>query len=60
MKKKKKADRTTLVLWKNKDILSAVAHLKQRPYTVGFAAETHDLEKYARGKLERKNLDMIA
>ena len=57
---KKQADRTTLILRKNKDILSAVAHLKKRPYTVGFAAETHDLERYARGKLERKNLDMIA
>ncbi len=57
---KKQADRTTLVLRKNKDILSAVAHLKQRPFTVGFAAETHELERYARGKLERKNLDMIA
>ncbi len=57
---KKQADRTTIVLRKNKDILSAVAHLKQRPFTVGFAAETQELEKYARGKLERKNLDMIA
>jgi phosphopantothenoylcysteine decarboxylase/phosphopantothenate--cysteine ligase len=27
---------------------------------VGFAAETHDLEKYAKDKLKRKNLDMIA
>jgi phosphopantothenoylcysteine decarboxylase/phosphopantothenate--cysteine ligase len=27
---------------------------------VGFAAETHDLMQYARGKLERKGIDMIA
>jgi phosphopantothenoylcysteine decarboxylase/phosphopantothenate--cysteine ligase len=27
---------------------------------VGFAAETNEVEAYARGKLERKNLDLIA
>lgn len=57
---KKHAQQTSLTLHKNKDILGAVANLQHRPYTVGFAAETHDLERYARGKLERKNLDMIA
>jgi phosphopantothenoylcysteine decarboxylase/phosphopantothenate--cysteine ligase len=31
-----------------------------RPFTVGFAAETHDLEQYALDKLAKKNLDMIA
>ena len=31
-----------------------------RPFVVGFAAETHDVERYARDKLERKRLDMIA
>jgi phosphopantothenoylcysteine decarboxylase/phosphopantothenate--cysteine ligase len=30
-----------------------------RPFTVGFAAETQDVEHYARGKLTRKNLDLI-
>ncbi|WP_281251659.1 phosphopantothenoylcysteine decarboxylase, partial [Vibrio fujianensis] len=30
-----------------------------RPFTVGFAAETQDVETYARGKLTKKNLDMI-
>ena len=57
---KKQAEQTYLELHKNKDILGAVASLKSRPFTVGFAAETHNLERYARGKLERKNLDMIA
>ena len=57
---KKHADQTSLSLCKNKDILGAVANLKSGPFTVGFAAETDDLERYARGKLERKNLDMIA
>jgi len=34
--------------------------LSRRPFTVGFAAETTDLEAYALDKLARKNLDMIA
>jgi phosphopantothenoylcysteine decarboxylase/phosphopantothenate--cysteine ligase len=57
---KKHAEQTSLTLHKNKDILGAVANLNPHPFTVGFAAETDDLERYARGKLERKNLDMIA
>ena len=57
---KKQAEQTTLILQKTKDILADVAKLDQHPYTVGFAAETHDLETYARDKLARKNLDMIA
>ncbi len=57
---KKQADQLTIVLQKNKDILAAVAADTSRPFTVGFAAETHDLETYARDKLTRKNLDMIA
>jgi phosphopantothenoylcysteine decarboxylase/phosphopantothenate--cysteine ligase len=57
---KKQADQATLILQKTQDILAAVAQLKNHPFTVGFAAETHDLEAYARDKLTRKNLDMIA
>ena len=57
---KKQAEQTTLILQKTQDILADIAKLDQRPFTVGFAAETHDLEAYARGKLTRKNLDMIA
>lgn len=45
---------------KTRDILAEVAQLANRPFTVGFAAETHDLEQYAQDKLTRKNLDMIA
>ena len=45
---------------KNPDIVASVAALKKhRPYTVGFAAETQDIECYARSKLQAKNLDMI-
>jgi len=50
----------TLTLQKTRDILAEVAQLSNRPFTVGFAAETHDLEQYALDKLARKNLDMIA
>jgi len=50
----------TLDLVPNTDILAAVSALVERPFCVGFAAETQDLEKYALDKLERKNLDMIA
>jgi phosphopantothenoylcysteine decarboxylase/phosphopantothenate--cysteine ligase len=57
---KKQAEQTTLTLQKNRDILADVAQLANRPFTVGFAAETHDLEQYALDKLARKNLDMIA
>lgn len=57
---KKQGDRSTLVLRKTSDILAEVAALPGRPFTVGFAAETTDLEAYALDKLTRKNLDMIA
>lgn len=50
----------TLEFIKNPDILAEVAALADRPLTIGFAAETHDLESYAIAKLQAKNLDMIA
>ncbi len=50
----------TLELVENPDILAALAGLDPRPFLVGFAAETDDVETYAQGKLERKGLDMIA
>ena len=57
---KKQGDEITLTLVKNPDIIAAVAGLKtNRPYTVGFAAETQDVAKYALGKLKNKYLDMI-
>lgn len=57
---KKSAETMQINLTKNPDIVSEVAHLENKPFTVGFAAETQNLLKYAQGKLERKNLDMIA
>jgi phosphopantothenoylcysteine decarboxylase/phosphopantothenate--cysteine ligase len=46
-------------LTENPDILAAVAKLPARPFCVGFAAESHDLLKHAREKLERKNVPLI-
>lgn len=57
---KKTATEHTLVLTKTQDILASVAALARRPFTVGFAAETDQLEHYAQGKLAAKSLDMIA
>lgn len=56
---KKSEEALTIELKRNPDILSAVAGLKNKPFTVGFAAETHDMERYARSKLEKKHIDMI-
>lgn len=51
----------TVELVRTPDVLAEVAVHPQRPQVVvGFAAETSDVEHYARGKLERKRLDMIA
>lgn len=48
-------------LVRTRDVLADVAAHAQRPrVVVGFAAETHDVEHYARDKLVRKQLDMIA
>jgi len=59
IKKHSSGDELTIHLIKNPDILAEVAALKDGPFTIGFAAETQDLIKYAREKLERKNLDLI-
>jgi phosphopantothenoylcysteine decarboxylase/phosphopantothenate--cysteine ligase len=42
------------------DIIKSVADMAKRPFVVGFAAETNDVEDNARSKLKRKKLDMIA
>ena len=59
IKKTADSDTMTIELVKNPDIVAAIAALDERPFTVGFAAETEDVENYARGKLERKNLDLV-
>lgn len=57
---KKTQAEMSLALVKNPDILATIASEFPDVFMVGFAAETQDVEKYARGKLEAKNLDMIA
>ncbi|HEC51482.1 hypothetical protein LCGC14_0093570 [marine sediment metagenome] len=52
-------DGMTLTLVRNPDILATLAEHPQRPWAVGFAAETHDLMNYAADKLQRKKLDLI-
>lgn len=56
---KKNAESLSIELRRNPDILTSVAALPDKPFTVGFAAETHDVEHYARAKLSQKKLDMI-
>jgi phosphopantothenoylcysteine decarboxylase/phosphopantothenate--cysteine ligase len=57
---KKQNDKLDVCMERTVDILHSVALLPNRPYVVGFAAETNDVEHHARLKLERKNLDLIA
>jgi phosphopantothenoylcysteine decarboxylase/phosphopantothenate--cysteine ligase len=57
---KKTSETMQLNLTRNPDIVSEVTQLNNKPFTVGFAAETENLAEYAQSKLERKNLDMIA
>lgn len=57
---KKQGDELTLKMIKNPDIVAEVAAMASgRPFVVGFAAETQNVEEYARSKLVRKNLDLI-
>jgi phosphopantothenoylcysteine decarboxylase/phosphopantothenate--cysteine ligase len=60
IKIKKVSDNLELRMERTVDILAAVAQRADRPFTVGFAAETNDVEKHALAKLERKHLDLIA
>ncbi|QIT56817.1 bifunctional phosphopantothenoylcysteine decarboxylase/phosphopantothenate--cysteine ligase CoaBC [Aquisalimonas sp. 2447] len=57
---KKQADTMDIALVRNPDILADVAARPQPPFTVGFAAETHDMQEHAEDKRRRKGLDMIA
>lgn len=58
--KQKRSDAPArLELKPSPDILASVAKLRNPPFLVGFAAETEDVERRARGKLESKGVDMI-
>lgn len=58
---KKDTDKSslTLQLQENQDILKSVSELNERPYLVGFAAETDNLLSNAKKKLKNKRLDLI-
>jgi phosphopantothenoylcysteine decarboxylase / phosphopantothenate---cysteine ligase len=57
---KKTSEKISLDLTRTTDILAQVSASAQRPFVVGFAAETNSVEQHARAKLLSKNLDMIA
>ena len=58
--KKTSAKNLTLELEKNPDILEYVGKAKNRPaLVIGFAAESKNLEKYAKEKLQKKNCDLV-
>lgn len=57
---KKAGDELHVALVKNPDIVATIAQQEKRPFMVGFAAETRNIEEYAAGKLVAKKLDMIA
>jgi len=59
-KVKKSESEMTITLQRNPDILAGVAALEDGPFTVGFAAETEQLELFAEQKREAKNIDLIA
>ncbi|MFT4766542.1 MAG: phosphopantothenoylcysteine decarboxylase/phosphopantothenate--cysteine ligase [Oleispira sp.] len=56
---KKAGEQMQMTLVKNPDIVATIAQLEDKPFVVGFAAETENIETYARKKLASKNLNMI-
>ncbi|MBQ1784160.1 MAG: bifunctional phosphopantothenoylcysteine decarboxylase/phosphopantothenate--cysteine ligase CoaBC [Gammaproteobacteria bacterium] len=59
IKKQSSDDRLTLELVANPDIIAAVSARPDRPFVVGFAAETSHLLDHARAKRQRKGMDLI-
>lgn len=57
---KKSSEMLTLALVRNPDIVATIAAQENKPFVVGFAAETEKVLEHAREKLLRKHLDMVA
>jgi phosphopantothenoylcysteine decarboxylase/phosphopantothenate--cysteine ligase len=57
---KKTSDSLALSLTRAPDVLATIGRSETRPFLVGFAAETENVERNALAKLNGKNLDMIA
>lgn len=60
IKKGLKDDSLDITLIKNPDIVATIAAQADKPFVMGFAAETQSVESYACDKLARKRLDLIA
>ncbi len=60
IKKGLKDDSLNITLIKNPDIVATIAAQTDKPFVMGFAAETQSVESYACDKLARKRLDLIA
>lgn len=58
-KMKKQPGENVIEFERTKDILMELGENKTHQFLVGFAAETNNVEEYARGKLAKKNADMI-
>ncbi|HZS69460.1 MAG TPA: bifunctional phosphopantothenoylcysteine decarboxylase/phosphopantothenate--cysteine ligase CoaBC [Burkholderiales bacterium] len=58
--KKANGRAVTLELVENPDILAYVAHMKDAPFCVGFAAESEDLERNAAQKRAQKGIPLLA
>lgn len=56
---KKKSDQLEITLIKNPDIISEISKLPNRPFVVGFAAETENIVENGKAKLEKKKLDLL-
>jgi len=56
---KKTSEAMSLALVRNPDTLATIAARPDAPFTVGFAAETTDVARYATDKMQRKKLNMI-
>lgn len=59
LKKSTNVDEMTIKLVKNPDIVAWVAQQADKPFVVGFAAETQQLITAAKHKLQAKKLDLI-
>ena len=59
LKKKNASDVPQLQFEQNPDILAAVAALPNRPYCVGFAAESENLLRYGEEKRKKKNIPLL-
>jgi phosphopantothenoylcysteine decarboxylase/phosphopantothenate--cysteine ligase len=56
---KKAEDNFVIEFTKTKDILASLGNLKKNQFLIGFALETENEIENAKGKIQKKNLDLI-